>query len=234
LLAPLIALWRNVAALAMMVAERATDGLPRGPFLRPLIETALRTVASVVIAVWLLALLPSGWSLIGVAGGVLLLLAVVTVVFWPRLVRVHSRLEIELREQLRQASQSAGSSAWSGVLLRQPTDWRLDIDEVTLPTDSAHAGRTWPSWNCDRGTAVPWWGLIGRGMASRTQAPTRRCTRLTGCCYWDRPRTWRAASSLGATQVDGGRASDFGTDDGGGGRSRRLATGRGSRWPNWI
>ncbi len=142
LLAPLIAIWRNISALAMFLAEAATMGAPRQSRLRPLLEAALRGVALVAIGVWLLALLPSGWSLLGVAGAVAVVLVVVGVVFWRRFVHLHSRLEIELLEQFQRASHATSTSAWSVVLPGQSGDWNLDIDEITLPSDSAHTGKT--------------------------------------------------------------------------------------------
>jgi len=142
LLGPLIAIWRNVSALAMILAEAATMGVQRQKRLRPLLETALRVVAMVALVTWLLALLPPGWSLLGAAGVVLLLLVLVATIFWRRLVRLHSRLEIELLVQLKRASHSTSTSAWSDALPQQTGDWELDIDEVTLPSDSAHAGKT--------------------------------------------------------------------------------------------
>lgn len=142
LLGPIIAIWRNISALAMIASEAATAGAQRQARLRPLLETALRAVALVLLGAWLGALLPSGWSLLGVAGVVLLLLVAVGIFFRRRLVRLHSRLEIEMMEQLKRASHSASQSAWSHALPLQTADWQLDIDEVTLPVDSTHAGRT--------------------------------------------------------------------------------------------
>jgi len=142
LLAPLIAIWRNISAVAMILAEAATAGARRQPRLRPLLETALRVVALVALVTWLVALLPTGWSLLGAAGVVLLVLIVVAALFWRRLVRLHSRLEIELLEEFKRASHSTVTSAWSDLLPQQTADWNLDIDEVTLPSDSAHAGKT--------------------------------------------------------------------------------------------
>ena len=142
LLAPLIAIWRNISAVSMILAEAATTGARRQPRLRPLLETALRVVALVALVAWLVALLPTGWSLLGAAGIVLLVLIVVATVFWRRLVRLHSRLEIELLEEFKRASHSIVTSAWSDALPQHTADWNLDIDEVTLPSDSAHAGKT--------------------------------------------------------------------------------------------
>lgn len=142
LLGPLIAIWRNLSALAMILAENATMGSRRQRRLQPLLEAAFRSVALVVLIAWLLALLPSGWSLLGAAGGVLLLLASVTVVFWRRFVHFHSRLEIELMSQFKQASRSASTSAWSEAWPTPAGDWDLDIRELALPGDSGLAGRT--------------------------------------------------------------------------------------------
>lgn len=142
LLAPLIAIWRNVSALAMIFAEAATQETRRKRLFRPVLETALRIVAGLVLGGWLVSLLPTGWSLIGAAGLVLAVLVLVAYVFWRRFVKLHSRLEIELREQLQRASHVTSASSWSGFLPRQTTDWDLELDEITLPNDTTHGGKT--------------------------------------------------------------------------------------------
>ncbi|HVR36804.1 MAG TPA: cation:proton antiporter, partial [Methylomirabilota bacterium] len=138
LLAPLVAVWRNLAALSMILAESLSDGARRQRLLQPLIETALRTLAFILIAVWLLTLLPFRWSVLGSFAGVLLVLAAVTLLLWRRLIRLHSRLEIELVHQFQRASQAASASAWSSDLLSGPSGWNLDIEEITLPGDFTH------------------------------------------------------------------------------------------------
>jgi monovalent cation:H+ antiporter-2, CPA2 family len=142
LLGPLIAIWRNISALAMIFSEAATQGARRQSRLRPLLEAALRVVAGVILVVWLLALLPPGWSLWGVAGMVILVTGLVATIFWRRFVKLHSRLEIELQEQFKRASHKMATTAWSDALPQQTAGWDLDIDEVTLPSDSAHVGKT--------------------------------------------------------------------------------------------
>ncbi|MBK9138648.1 MAG: cation:proton antiporter [Verrucomicrobia bacterium] len=142
LLGPLIALWNNITALAMIVADSATAGSSRQDRLRPLLETALRTVAFGMLGVWLVALVPWGGSLLGVTGAVLLVLLGSAVVLRRRLVRLHNRLEYELRRQFQRASHPTANSAWSIALPDSTADWRLDIEEVALPSDSALAGRT--------------------------------------------------------------------------------------------
>lgn len=142
LLGPLIALWRQLTALTMLLAESATQGLPRARRLQPFLEMALRSVALVVLGVWLLALVPTGPLRAGVVAGVALLLGVLGLLFWRRFVHLHSRFEYELRRQFRRATHPVATSAWTAVLPESTADWGLDIDEVVLPGDSALAGRT--------------------------------------------------------------------------------------------
>lgn len=142
LLGPLIAIWRNVSALAMILAEAATPGpAPRGP-IRRLLEAALRGMALVALAVWLLALFPAFLPNPGAIAALVLALAIVAGAFWRRLVHLQSLLEIQLRDEFARASHATSTSAWSPALPRQSADWNLDIDEVSLPGDSAHAGKT--------------------------------------------------------------------------------------------
>jgi CPA2 family monovalent cation:H+ antiporter-2 len=80
--------------------------------------------------------------LLGVTGTVLLVLVGAAVVLRRRLVRLHSRLEYELRREFQRASHATANSAWLVALPDATSDWKLDIDEVALPSDSALAGRT--------------------------------------------------------------------------------------------
>lgn len=142
LLGPLIALWRQMTALAMILAESATRESPRAKRLRPYLEMALRSVGLVVLGVWLLALVPTGPLQLGVVAGVGMMLAALGILFWRRFVHLHSRFEYELRRQFRRATHATATSAWAVALPDATADWGLDIDEVTLPGDSALAGRT--------------------------------------------------------------------------------------------
>ena len=72
----------------------------------------------------------------------LLLLVLVAAVFWRRFVKLHTRFEMQLMDQLHRASQVTSASAWSDTLPQQTADWDLEIDEVTLPADSTHVGKT--------------------------------------------------------------------------------------------
>jgi CPA2 family monovalent cation:H+ antiporter-2 len=142
LLAPMIAIWRNISALTMILADAVTFGTQRQNVLRPIVERILNAIALLVLSGWLIAVLPSGWSLFGAAGGVLLLLVLVAAVFWRRFVKLQTRFEMRLIDRLHRASQVTSASAWSDTLPEQTADWDLEIEEVTLPIDSAHAGKS--------------------------------------------------------------------------------------------
>ncbi|MCC6355357.1 MAG: cation:proton antiporter [Verrucomicrobiae bacterium] len=142
LLGPLIAIWRNTAALAMILSEAATPGPPpRGPA-RRLLELAIRGAALAAFAAWLLALLPSPFLSPGAIAAFGVALAIIATLFWRRLVHLQSLLEIQLRDEFARASHATSTSAWPSTLPQQSADWNLDIDEITLPGDSAHAGKT--------------------------------------------------------------------------------------------
>lgn len=142
MLAPLIAVWRNVTTLAMILAEGAMQDSPRQRRLRPVLEFALRAVGLAVLGGWLIALLPNARSVLGVVAGMLLLLLLVGALFWRRMVLLHSRLEVELLHQFERASHTASASGLSPGLVAGTGDWDLEIDEVTLPMDTAHAGKS--------------------------------------------------------------------------------------------
>lgn len=138
LFGPLLALWRNVEAILMILAEGATRGNPRRRTLQPLVLGAMKLVAAGLLVAWLLALLPLGgaspWLVLLVGAAVL----AVGSLSWSRLLRWHNRVEVELRSQLRNASSGAGFTI---PLLEQPDTWNLEIDEVPLPPQSELAGR---------------------------------------------------------------------------------------------
>lgn len=141
LLAPLIVLWRNLEALAMIVAEGATVGAPQRELLRKAVEVILKGIAGVALIGWLLLLIPVGrlavWALV-VAGIAILIWAPV---FWRRLVNLHSKIEVDLRARMKAASTLGSSSGLPGAVVERPQEWNLQVDEVTIPSGSEHVGR---------------------------------------------------------------------------------------------
>lgn len=141
LLAPLIALWRNVDAVAMICAESATQGHARRAVLRPLFARSLKGAAAFGLLLWFSALIPYG--LFPWWGWVMLVVVFVlmTSLFWRRLIRLHSRFEIELRRQLADSPFTDGRpvlAGWSGADNR----WGLNLAECVLPEISQAVGKS--------------------------------------------------------------------------------------------
>jgi len=139
-LAPLVAIWRNISALSLLYAEVSTAGHHRAAVLRPIVETGLKAVAGAGLFLWLSAVLPLGdvtrWLLIAIS-----LIAVVGLaVFWRKLIYWHSELEVGLNEILAGADQRGSVTAppW----LRLHGEWNLNISECVLPDLADCRGRT--------------------------------------------------------------------------------------------
>ncbi len=130
-LAPLVAMWRNLSAMALLYSQVATQGMPRRAQVRPLLEAALKTVAGIAIYIWLSSLLPTrgaGKWLVVVSAGVAI---VGLLILRRKLIYWHSELEGDLREML--ASGEAGITRSQTAWLRPHVDWNLKISECVLP-----------------------------------------------------------------------------------------------------
>lgn len=131
LIAPIVAIWRNLSALALIYSQAATSGMSRAGQLAPRVEAAIKAVGGVGLFLWLATLLPTD----GTARWLLLASALVALVaillFRQKLIYWHSHLEVELQSVMNSAEQKmAGTSApW----LQPHGDWNLHIIDCVLP-----------------------------------------------------------------------------------------------------
>jgi CPA2 family monovalent cation:H+ antiporter-2 len=139
-LAPLVAIWRNLSALALLYAQVGTMGHPQAAKLAPVAEAGLKGVAGLLLLLWLTAVLPlSGTArwlplvALGVLGLGFLLLR-------RRLVYWHSLVESELQVRLTQGDQkfTATTTPWMAA----HRDWNLTILDCVLPDLADCRGRT--------------------------------------------------------------------------------------------
>lgn len=141
LLGPLVALWRNVEAVAMISAEAAAAGRSKPAVARFFFERLMKGAAVVAILVWLAALFPYGtlpaWEVAGLAGA----FVVVGAVFWRKLIRLHSRFEIELRTQLAD-SPFAGASGRVAGWPKGNGEWNLKLAECVIGENTRAVART--------------------------------------------------------------------------------------------
>jgi CPA2 family monovalent cation:H+ antiporter-2 len=138
--APLVAIWRNVSVLAMLLAEVSTSGRPNAGKLAPMVETGVKVVAGIVMFIWLSAVAPvevmGRWVPLLVVG-----LSVGVVIFArQKLIYWHSVLEGELQERIVQNDEKfTGTTApW----LAQHSEWQLGLQECVLPDQADVRGRT--------------------------------------------------------------------------------------------
>lgn len=139
-LAPLVAIWRNISALALLYSQVATAGLARAARVAPLMEASIKAVAGAVMFVWLSALVPSGgtarWVLLASAlvSAMLLLLLRRKLIYW------HSHVEVELQGMIEAPARKA--AATGAPWLQPHTDWNMHVVECLIPDLAACQGRS--------------------------------------------------------------------------------------------
>lgn len=141
-LVPLFAVWRNLAAIAMILAETlGRDTRLTAAALQRLL-TALLTV---VMGMWIHAILPTdelgvwGWVVIGVAA------AVVVGVFSHKLIYWHSEWQSSVREVLADDPRVVAQAAAEAVRGKRREDlrqWNVLLDDVVVPDGAAYAGQS--------------------------------------------------------------------------------------------
>jgi len=130
-IAPLVAIWRQLEALSMICAEAVTKSRPGRALLKPVFEKLLRAAGITAVLIWFATLAP--YEAISTEGLILLVVLGVAVaaIFWRRLVRLHSRFEIELRTQLSESPFAADKPQLPGWPQRNG-HWKMSLAEVVL------------------------------------------------------------------------------------------------------
>lgn len=136
-LVPLVAIWRNVGALALIFAELAS-GKSRLP--GPLVETGFKVVSAVALASWLWQVVPfetlSRWAIVGVGVATVGVLTV----FSRRLIYWHSEWQSSLKDVF--AANAPGESRVKAQWMRRSSDWGITVQELILPEHATASGKT--------------------------------------------------------------------------------------------
>jgi monovalent cation:H+ antiporter-2, CPA2 family len=136
-LVPLVAVWRNVSALALLYAQMTSRRREKETVAPFLIESGIKLAAGTALFIWLAGLLPLGaatlWVFLVVGGLMLVALAL----FRRRIVLLHSQLEVELEELI-------GAEPRKEVVLPQwlagNGEWELNVNQFELPDGAVCAG----------------------------------------------------------------------------------------------
>ena len=138
-LAPLVAIWRNTSALALLYAQVSTEGQPKAAQLAPVIETGLKIGTALLLLLWLSAILPISGAARWLPAAALGVIGLGFLVLRGRLVYWHSKFEVELHEILNQGDKFTGTTApW----MAEHGDWSLALTDCVLPDLADCRGRT--------------------------------------------------------------------------------------------
>ena len=139
-LAPLMAIWRNLSALSLLYAQVATTGLAHAARLAPVVETSIKLVAGAALFFWLTGVLPAEgtarWLLLGSA----VVAVIALILLRHKLIYWHSQLEVELHSVIETPSEqmTATTAPW----LRSHEDWNLQVVDCMLPYLADSQGRS--------------------------------------------------------------------------------------------
>ncbi len=141
-LVPLLAIWRNVVTIAMIVAE-SIGGAAHVP--AAVVQGGIKGIAAVLLGYWIYGILPTaqlgawGWAIIGVAA------AVVVSVFSSRLIYWHSHWQSSVREVLTEDPRAVSLALAEAARGRRENDlqaWNLHLNDCVVPDTAAYAGET--------------------------------------------------------------------------------------------
>jgi CPA2 family monovalent cation:H+ antiporter-2 len=167
-LAPLVAIWRNLQALAMILGEALTQASPARRWQGGLI-VMLKTGILTFLGLWLLNVLPlgqfQGWLT------VLLALALLGIALfgWRRLIRWHSETEFILRQVVREQP-AGGGGGWS-LIKKAGTAWGLSLSEVVVPDAAWVVGRSIGELELRRRTGAAVLGIERHGFLLQAVGP---------------------------------------------------------------
>ncbi len=136
---PLYAVWRNISAMALLLAE-AVAGSRRDKVLPSIIEQGINAVMALFLLLWLWFLLPLGAAAGWVFAALILWAIGMTVLFRRRLIRIHSQFEFELQQLMSEDYHK--SSRVLPPWLRKHRDLHLSIAECVVPDNAVCGGKT--------------------------------------------------------------------------------------------
>jgi CPA2 family monovalent cation:H+ antiporter-2 len=145
---PVIALYRNISAMAMILADYMSTKLNQSKESLPRVEILLRAVGLIFLTLWLLNLLPFGSMNAGEWGIFLLVLGIAANYGWRSWVRWHSQAEYSIKSAF--AEEMELDSGVAELSKRVREELGLNIVEVEIPVRAHVIGQTMGELNLRR------------------------------------------------------------------------------------
>jgi monovalent cation:H+ antiporter-2, CPA2 family len=168
-LVPVVAIWRNCAAVIMILVDYAGQQQIMHRRLLPVLDVVLRSASAVLLALWIWNLLPTGsirrWVLWAALAGAVVMLAFVR----RHVVRWHSQVEIALNEGMDAVPNAvSGRQRFHG---HREAGWNLNMEEFVLPDDTVWGGRTLLDTQLRKKTGCSVVGIERHGFALNAIGP---------------------------------------------------------------
>jgi len=130
-LTPLVAVWRNLSAMAMLYAEMTTRGNEKARRFQPVVETGLKVAAAAALFLWLMSILPVEGTARWLLGLSVLVAVIALLVLRRKMIYWHSELEVEILGMFE--SEANVMTSTSAPWLQPHGDWKLNVVDCVLP-----------------------------------------------------------------------------------------------------
>lgn len=140
-LIPLVAIWRNVSTVAMIVAESVQEEtqVPAS-----VVQGGIKAVGAVALGYWLYAIIPTGelgiWGWVAMAA----VSVVVVTVFSNRLIYWHSHWQSSVRDVLAEDAGMVREAARETARVQRAEGlqtWQVQLGECVVPDGASYAGK---------------------------------------------------------------------------------------------
>lgn len=137
--APIIAIWRNLSALALILGQFLASGFKGEKVLAKVIERVFQFVAAVFMVLWLVFILPLQEFSLPVLIALLILVLGSIAVLWRRLIGIQSQVEFTVQSQMEEVADVslAHSLSWT-----EHERWDLELHDLEISESCFAAGQS--------------------------------------------------------------------------------------------
>lgn len=139
-LVPLLAIWRNIGALTLIICDFVQIKNPQFRRVSPFLAFVVRAVAGFFLLLWFWNFLPigelRGWFLV-----ILLITLIALAVFgWKRMIYWHSQIEVTFEDSLSGKTKAKRYTLPPWALKNK--GWGLSLEECVIPDQGVWAGKS--------------------------------------------------------------------------------------------